>query len=45
MTIQQFNPDGLYDGSKSGLSQVVVDTSLGLVFVSGRWTANRNRTI
>lgn len=42
MTIQQFNPDGLYDGSKSGLSQVVVDTSLGLVFVSGQvdWTVD-----
>lgn len=36
MTTKNINPAGLYDGAAVGMSQAVVDTDLGLVFVSGQ---------
>lgn len=36
MTMKNINPAGLYDGTAVGMSQAVVDTDLGLVFVSGQ---------
>jgi len=36
MAKKLINPQQLYDGSAVGLSQAVVDTDTGLVFVSGQ---------
>ena len=36
MTTKNINPASLYDGTAVGMSQAVVDTDLGLVFVSGQ---------
>ena len=36
MTKKLVNPEELYDGSAFGMSQAVVDSSSGLVFVSGQ---------
>ena len=36
MTKQHINPEALYDSSAFGMSQAVVDTISGLVFVSGQ---------
>lgn len=36
MTKQHINPETLYDSSAFGMSQAVVDTTSGLVFVSGQ---------
>lgn len=40
MSKQLFNPEELYDGAAFGLSQAVVESDTGLVFVSGQvdWT-------
>ena len=42
MSKQLINPAELYDGRAFGLSQAVVDTETGLIFVSGQvdWDAN-----
>lgn len=42
MTIEKINPDSLYDGAATGMSQAAVDTETGLVFVSGQvdWSAD-----
>ncbi|MFA0813433.1 RidA family protein [Microbulbifer epialgicus] len=42
MSIININPSTLYDGSPFGLSQAKVDTTSGLIFVSGQvdWNAN-----
>jgi 2-iminobutanoate/2-iminopropanoate deaminase len=36
MTKKLINPEELYDGAASGMSQATVETELGLVFVSGQ---------
>ncbi|MEM8530738.1 MAG: RidA family protein [Chloroflexota bacterium] len=36
MTKQHINPEALYDSSVFGMSQAVIDTTSGLVFVSGQ---------
>lgn len=36
MSKKPINPEELYDGAASGLSQAIVETELGLVFVSGQ---------
>lgn len=36
MSKKRINPPELYDGAAAGLSQAVVETQLGLVFVSGQ---------
>ncbi len=36
MSIKQINPAELYDGSRFGLSQAVVDEQSGVVYVSGQ---------
>jgi 2-iminobutanoate/2-iminopropanoate deaminase len=36
MSKKLINPEELYDGAASGMSQAIVETELGLVFVSGQ---------
>jgi len=39
------NPEELYDGAPIGMSQGVVDTSSGLVFISGQVDWDRNHQV
>ena len=36
MSTKLINPEELYDGTKFGMSQAIIETELGLVFISGQ---------